>query len=258
MKSTDFQVNEALGDIAKSAISGLGRLTNPAYRRQLAKQSNSNPTRQKDYFINSFVQQFTRDQQAHPNLTLADFMEMYWRKNKWDITKLAPTYKVSLDSTIQSTESNLNTESLKKLGEVVYNIALMLPNGNTPSTYQQNTQTAAVQPNQIDPSTSQITSKITSMNNTPQEIDDLLSIAAVTLMKLKVIAPKKYNDAIVGLFNNGGNPSIAAATSAMKQSIPRKPAAEKNMMAAGGRLDPNDPNDANLLKAIQNAQAQGK
>jgi hypothetical protein len=254
MKSNDFQVNEALGDIAKSAISGLGRLTNPVYRRQLARQSNSDPTRQKDYFINSFVQQFTRDQQAHPNLTLADFMEMYWRKNKWDITKLAPSYKVSLDSTIQSTESNLSPESLKKLGEVVYNIALMLPNGNTPSIYQQSNQTTAVQNNQLDPETTQILSKIRSMRSTPQEIDDLLQIAAITLVKLYKIAPKDYKRIIGSLFNNGGKPDVSSA----EQQLTKPPTSNKPMAAGGGKLNPDNPDDANLLKAIQKAQAQGR
>jgi len=259
MKSNEFKLDEAGGigiDPWKALGSYLGKTINgPA-------KPGVDPNQQKN-FINNFVQQVTRDFQIHPNLTLNEFLSMYWRKNQWDVRKIAPAYKASLAKSVSDAENDrLSTGSLEKLGNVVYHIALMMPPASSQTRMQSGPQVAVapVQAPTIETDTNQIISKIRNMNNTSQEIDDLLSIAAVTLIKLRVIAPKQYNNAIAGLFNNGGNPSVAAATSAIQQSTsrPKKPAAEKNMMAAGGRLDPNDPNDANLLRAIQNAQAQGK
>jgi hypothetical protein len=93
------------------------------------------------------------------------------------------------------------------------------------------------------------------MKSTPQEIDDLLNIAAVTMIKLYKIAPKDYKRIIGNLFNNGGMPSVSAATDAAQSTVQRKPPAEKPMKFYGDNLDPNNPDEANLIKAMQKAQA---
>lgn len=227
MKSNDFGVNEAFLGIDPWKMAGNYAL------KKLSKYTNpdgvEDPNQQRN-FIKLFTQQYDREYKIHPNLNIDDFMDMYWRKNNWDASNLPTAYQQSLDNAKQAVTTNPSPQTIQQLAGVVYNVALMLPKGGhsyrqqqTQQT-QQATATAVSSAPQLDPSTTQITSKITSMNNTPQEIDDLLSIAAVTLMKLKVIAPKKYNDAIVGLFNNGGNPSVSAATGAVQQATkPTKP-----------------------------------
>jgi len=263
MKSKDFGVNEAFLGIDPWKMAGNYAL------KQLSKYTNPNglddPNQHRN-FIKLFTQQYDKEYKIHPNLNIDDFMDMYFRKNNWDASNLPTSYQQSLDNAKQTVTTNPSPQATQQLANVVYNIALMLPKGGY-SYRQQQTQrtqpvaaTAASSAPQLDPDTNQIISKIRSMSNTPQEIDDLLSIAGITLMKIKIIAPKQYKDVIASLFNNGGNPSVSAATNSVQQSTSRqrKPAAEKNMMAAGDRLDPNDPNDANLLNAIQKAQAQGK
>jgi hypothetical protein len=261
MKSKDFGVNEAFLGIdpwkmaGNYALKQLGKYTNP--------DGLEDPNQQRN-FIKLFTQQYNKEYKIHPNLNIDDFMDMYWRKNNWDASNLPTSYQQSLDNAKQTVTTNPSPQTIQQLAGVVYNIALMLPKGGYSYRQQQTqpvtaTAAAASSAPQIDPNTTQITSKIRSMSNTPQEIDDLLYIAGITLMKIKMIAPKQYKDVIASLFNNGGNPSVSAATNSVQQSTrQRKSPAEKPMMAAGGRLNPDDPNDANLLKAIQNAQAQGK
>jgi DNA-directed RNA polymerase subunit M/transcription elongation factor TFIIS len=36
-------------------------------------------------FINDFVNQYKKDLKIHPNLSVDDFIDMYWQKNNWDI-----------------------------------------------------------------------------------------------------------------------------------------------------------------------------
>jgi len=297
MKSNDFQVNEGFKDVAQGALRGIGNVGKTLYNTSPFKGAlrpltdpfrntqQTNNRKHKSLFVNDFAQQFAREHQRYPQLTLPDFMEMYWTKNNWDISKLAPSYKASLDSAMASTEAaNFTTTSLQELGDKVYDIALRVTGINRqpevlqPQQPQQTTvpQTPAAaqtaQPTQqpaatssatgeIDNGTNQILSKIRSMRNTPDEVDDLIDIAAMTLIKLYKVSPKNYKRIILSLFNNGGRPNTSAAIDTAQQSTPtrqRRPAAERPMTAGGGKLDPNNPDDANLLNAIQNAQAQGR
>lgn len=289
MKSNEFNVNEGFKDVAQGALRGIGNVGKTLYNTSPFKGAlrpltdpfrntqQTNNRRHKSLFVNDFAQQFARDHQRYPQLTLPDFMEMYWAKNNWDISKLPPSYKASLDSAMSNTEAaNFTTTSLQELGDKVYDIAQRVSGTNrqpevlqpqqtqqtavpqTPAAAQttQSTQQPAAASSatgEIDNGTNQILSKIRSMKNTPQEIDDLLQIAAITLVKLYKIAPKDYKNIIVSLFNNGGKPSVSAATSAVQQVKPPKP-----MTAGGGKLDPNNPDDANLASAIQRAKAAGR
>jgi hypothetical protein len=285
MKSNEFKVDEGFKDVATSAMQGLGRAGQAAraanpFKGALAPLINPfrntkkiNTEKHKSLVVNSFVQQFIKDHRLYPQLTLPDFMETYWTRNNWDISKLPPSYKTSLDSAIASAEAaNYSTTSLQELGSMVYDIAQRVPNANrqpevlqpqqAQQTVEPQAQAAPTSPvtGEVDNSTSQIISKIRSMRNSPDEIDDLVDIAAMTLIKLYKVSPKNYKRIILSLFNNGGRPSASAAINTAQQTTPtvRKPAAEKPMVAGGGKLDPNNPDDANLLNAIQNAQAQGR
>ena len=57
------------------------------------------------------------------------------------------------------------------------------------------------------------------MRNSPEEIDDLIDIAAMTLIKLYKVSPKNYKRIILSLFNNGGRPSVSAAIDTAQQPI---------------------------------------
>jgi len=233
MKSNDFDVNEAFLGIDPWKMAGKAAL------KQLSKYTNPNglddPNQHRN-FIKLFTQQYDREYKIHPNLGIDDFMDIYWRKNNWDASNLPTSYQQSLDSAKQAVTANPSSQTVQKLADIVYNIALMLPKGGysyrqqqtqqaqqTQQTQQATTAAAPVAP-QLDPDTNQITAKIRSMNNTPQEIDDLIHIAGMALIKIKMIAPKQYNNVILGLFNNGGNPSVSAANSVVQQATkPSKP-----------------------------------
>lgn len=227
MKSSDFGVNEAFLGIDPWQMAGKAAL------KQLRKYTNPNglddPNQQRN-FIELFTKQYDREHNIHPNLSIDDFMDIYWRKNNWDASNLPAAYQQSLDSAKQAVTTNPSSQAVQKLADIVYNIALMLPKGGYSSRQQQiqqtqqATTTAVPVAPQLDPDTNQITAKIRSMNNTPQEIDDLIHIAGMALIKIKMIAPKQYNNVILGLFNNGGNPSVSAANSVVQQATkPNKP-----------------------------------
>ena len=251
MKSKDFYVDEGFKDVATSAMQGLGRAGQAAKAANPFKgvlsplinpfrnTKNINAEKHKSLVVNSFVQQFTKDHQLYPQLTLPDFMEMYWTKNNWDISKLPPSYKSSLDNAMASTEAaNFSTTSLQELGNVVYDIAQRIPGANRqPEVIQSQQPQQTVEPQaqtpvqptpaapstpvtgEVDNSTSQIITKIRSMRNSPEEIDDLIDIAAMTLIKLYKVSPKNYKRIILSLFNNGGRPSVSAAIDTAQQPI---------------------------------------
>lgn len=189
MKSNDFNVNEGL-------FTGLF--------------SNSNgpaDPKQHKAFVNNFVQQFNRDRRIHPNITVDDFIDMYWKKNNWDISNLPPAYQQSLDNSKQAVTTNPSLQAVQQLASVVYNIALKLPFGSRTSSQQQ-TQSAATPSTQLDPETIQILGKIRGMKNSPENINDLTDIISMSLMKLQRIAPKSYSNVITSLMSNGGNASV--------------------------------------------------
>ena len=268
MKSNDFNLNEAARSPHGLEQLPWGNILGKPIRAGLEKVFNpAGYTSQQKNFINLFTQQFNRERQSYPNLNVDDFLEMYWRKNQWDVSKLPPTYKQALDNAKQTVATNPNEQSIEKLANVVYNIALMMPEYT--NTQQNQSATPATMPSyrqpapaKIDTDTNQIISKIRSMKSTPEEIDDLLNIAAVTMIKLYKIAPKDYKRIIASLFNNGGKPSVSAATSVAQQSTPPETAPITEPITFGTskaqkstKLDPNDPNDASLIAAIQRSQA---
>ena len=225
MKSKDLGVNEAflgidpwkmMGNYALSKLQGSG-------------------------FINDFVNQYKKDLKIHPNLSVDDFIDMYWQKNNWDINNISPAYKKSLDDAKQAVITNPSTQSLVQLGKVVYSIASKLPSsGTSTATTQQSTnqsgvfrsnttQSGSYGNGQLDPSTSQIIGKIWGIKNTPDEIDDLVNIVANSIFKLYKVAPQTYSQIIMSIVNNGGRPSMpdlnlmAKKQSAKQQSTITKP-----------------------------------
>jgi hypothetical protein len=245
MKSNDFQVNEAarssmdllqnvpwarMGKKVSGHIrSGIDKVMNPSkYTGQQADSA------QQKYFIDSFIQQFKRERQTHPNISVDDFMEMYWRKNNWDASNLPTAYKQSLDNAQQAATANTTPQTIQQLGNIVYSLALMMPGAGSANTQQtrqtvqqpqqpqQNTQQQNINPaagdGQLDPNTNQIITKIRSIKNTPEEIDDLVDIIAISLFKLYKIAPKNYKRIVMSLFNNGGKPSMPAANNIAPQT----------------------------------------
>jgi hypothetical protein len=237
MKSNDFNVNEGL-------FTGLFSNSNGA----------ADPKQHK-VFVNNFVQQFNRDRRIHPNITVDDFIEMYWKKNNWDISNLPPAYQQSLDNTKQAVTTNPSLQAVQQLASVVYNIALKLPFGTRTSNQSSQTQTQPAPTSasaQLDPETIQILGKIRGMKNSPENIIDLTDIISMSLMKLQRISPKSYATVITSLMSNGGNASVPSAATVQKTATP------KPMSAGGGKLDPSNPNDAGLISAIQRAQAAGR
>jgi len=197
MKSNDFSVSEGM-------FSGVFGNSNAAADSQQQKK-----------FVNSFIQQFNRDRQTHPNITIDDFMNVYWRKNNWDISGLPPAYQQSLDNAKQAVTANLSIQTVQQLASIVYNIALMLPSGRQQSSQQTQPAAAATTttPSQVDPETIQILGKIRGMKNSPENIIDLTDIISMSLMKLQRISPKTYSKVITSLMSNGGNASTPAPAS---------------------------------------------
>lgn len=131
MRANEF-INEAFFGInpwqamGKYAVKKLGQYTNP---------SGDEDPGQKKRFINSFVQQFNREHQTHPDITANDFMQMYWRKNNWNASGMPPAYQKSLDTAINNVNMDPSIANVQQLGNIVYSLALMMPTAqsNRPS-----------------------------------------------------------------------------------------------------------------------------
>jgi hypothetical protein len=258
MKSKDFQIDEAInwgniGTNLKSGASAVGSAIGKGIDYMLPTPQEKKDRMYQSSFVDSFTRQFEQNKRLHPNVTIDDFLNQYWTKNRWDINSLPPSYTQSLNDIVDTVNSDPSTSNIKKLANSVYSIALMLPTitnskknknnnnanntnntpaANTPkSRRQSNTNQATPQPvanqnpaagnGQVDPNTNQIIAKIRSIKNTPDEIDDLVDIIAISLFKLYKIAPKNYKRIIMSLFNNGGRPSMPGPNNVAPQTIPQ-------------------------------------
>jgi hypothetical protein len=206
MKPNEF-TNEGL------ATNLIGHLAN-----HLANKYNIPDRAQQQRFANSFATQVQQQLQAHPNISIDDFLKMYWPKNNWDPSHLPAGYQTSLKNAIGSLPPNPTLNDFKKLGSVVFNIAKIMP--TTRPGHQLNVGQSNAQQAQLDPSTNQIIAKIRSMKNTPDEIDDLEYIVNIALIKLNKVDPQNYPKIAKLLFNNGGNPATTMARMQQTQQAP--------------------------------------
>lgn len=202
MKSNDFVVNEGL---VGSALGALGNVA-------LNKLTNTNSSEQRR-FLKLFSDRFNTQLKLNPQLNINDFLDLYWKKNNYDVSSLPASYKNSLDSASQLVANDPSSSNLTQLGNVVYSIAAMLHGSVSNTNQSTNTTTKkTLGNNQIDTETNQIIAKIRSMQNTPEEVDDLIDILAISMFKLYKIAPKNYKQIMMSLLNNGGRPSMPSAT----------------------------------------------
>jgi len=224
MKPNEF-VTEGITDLITK---GIGNLSN-----KLNAPTGNDP--RKPIFAKNFATQLQQQLQAHPNININDFMQLYWKRNGWDPSHLPAGYQASLKNALNSLPPNPTFNDFKKLGSAVFNLATIMPSARYGQ--QVNAQQAQGAPQNaqqaqqsLDPSTNQIIAKIRSMKNTPEEIDDLEYIVNIALIKLNKVDPQNYPKIAKLLFNNGGNPSttMKRMQKAQQTIIPRTPVAQNN------------------------------
>ena len=243
MKSEDFN-----GIVNEGILSSLyGAATNNA------GYQNSQEIKQFQSLFNNKLKNATKG-----GIGINDFLNSYLTKNGAKTQKaLTNSYQTALKTAKNNViNSGYSNGSIDALGNVVYNIlsmsggannananannananannanannaganptkAVKQPKNNRTATPPAANQNPAAGNGQIDPNTNQIIAKIRSIKNTPEEIDDLVDIIAISMVKLYKIAPKNYKRIIMNLVHNGGTPiapvqqpAAAAATTA--------------------------------------------
>jgi hypothetical protein len=215
MKSNDFNTNideGILSNIYGAATNNAGYLN-----KQETKQFGS-------VFKNRLLTNYKS------GINVDDFLDSYFAKNGIDKTKITGSYASSLERAKNRVlASNYSNGSIDELGKVVYNIGSLNPGNTTQGDLSDQpgnvggkaraasgagagakatNQDPAAGDGIIDPNTNQIISKIRSMKNSPEEIDDLVDIIAMSMIKLYKISPKNYRRIIMKLVNNGGTPTM--------------------------------------------------